>query len=515
MRSSVSSAPHLVWEDLTLSSPVIASCIGFASLFGFVWMVLVRFFAHFMVWTTVISLSAGCGIGAYYMWQQQLEMKASPRYGIDDLFTQQTDILYYAFFAVAGIGCLYTLIVIFLHQKIIIAVKVMKEASRAVAAQPATLLLPVLTLALSAGIIAACAVICTLLLSTGDLVRATPGFGHLYVPLSTCGWMALVVFGAMWMLCFVKHLQHAAIAGALSSWYFGEDGPGTSPCLGSFNRVLLRHIGTIAFGSLLITLLQAVRFVVIIIMKRLKGCAGDSSLAKLACCCVTCCLGCVERTVRYLSRNAYIIMMIHGTGFCTSASEAVGLLTKHMVKVAIVRSIGAGFLLLGKLFVAGCAASIGAFFLLTQPPYKEKLFSIVPAVIAITIGAWIVGTAFMSVYNVAVDTIFMCYALDLESAKNGQRVACPESISKMIQETGDGEASVEPSVGRGSSRRNISRQGSSEHTIYVGGLGEVKPAQLSEGTSTRQAAPSTIEINEATYYQGRQQHEYPASYVRR
>ena len=72
MRSSVSSAPHLVWEDLTLSSPVIASCIGFASLFGFVWMVLVRFFAHFMVWTTVISLSAGCGIGAYYMWQQQI-----------------------------------------------------------------------------------------------------------------------------------------------------------------------------------------------------------------------------------------------------------------------------------------------------------------------------------------------------------------------------------------------------------------------------------------------------------
>ena len=92
-----------------------------------------------------------------------------------------------------------------------------------------------------------------------------------------------------------------------------------------------------------------------------------------------------------------------------------------MVKVAVVRSIGAGFLLLGKVFIAAAAASIGAFFLLTQQPYKDELFSIAPAVVVIALGSWMVGSGFMAVYNIAVDTIFLCYALDLESVKQGQR----------------------------------------------------------------------------------------------
>ena len=80
MRSFVSTAPHLIWEDLVLSAPVIGACIGFAFAFGFVWMLLVRFFAHLMVWGTVLSLGGGCGIGAYFMWMTAYNMKQSIKY---------------------------------------------------------------------------------------------------------------------------------------------------------------------------------------------------------------------------------------------------------------------------------------------------------------------------------------------------------------------------------------------------------------------------------------------------
>ena len=53
----------------------------------------------------------------------------------------------------------------------------------------------------------------------GDLEREAPGFGRLYVPLPTWGWFALLIFSAMWLLCFVRHVQHCAIAGSLASWY--------------------------------------------------------------------------------------------------------------------------------------------------------------------------------------------------------------------------------------------------------------------------------------------------------
>ena len=41
-----------------------------------------------------------------------------------------------------------------------------------------------------------------LLLSTGELLIATPGFGHFHVSLETSGWMALHVFGTLWLVCF-------------------------------------------------------------------------------------------------------------------------------------------------------------------------------------------------------------------------------------------------------------------------------------------------------------------------
>ena len=62
-----------------MSAPVIYSCIGCALLFAFLWLVLLRLFAHFMVWFTVTALGGGCALGAYFMWQTQADMKASPR----------------------------------------------------------------------------------------------------------------------------------------------------------------------------------------------------------------------------------------------------------------------------------------------------------------------------------------------------------------------------------------------------------------------------------------------------
>ena len=95
-------------------------------------------------------------------------------------------------------------------------------------------------------------------------------------------------------------------------------------------------------------------------MKRLAACAGDSKLARLSCICVVYCIGCIERCVRYLSRNAYVLTMLNGTPFCTSAGEALSLLTKHALKVSLARSIGSAFLLLGKIFVLAACAAVGA-----------------------------------------------------------------------------------------------------------------------------------------------------------
>ena len=64
----------------------------------------------------------------------------------------------------------------------------------------------------------------------------------------------------------------------------------------------------------------------------------------------------------------------------------------------------------------------------SREPYTTELFSIVPAVVTIAIGAWVVGTGFMSVYNMAIETVFLCYTMD------GSHPGGQESVAKLCDE---------------------------------------------------------------------------------
>ena len=79
------------------------------------------------------------------------------------------------------------------------------------------------TLALSVGIFAAGGTVALHLFSTGELVKAFPGFGHLHISLATWGWVSLLLFGCLWLLCYVRHVQHCTVAGAVSIWYHADD----------------------------------------------------------------------------------------------------------------------------------------------------------------------------------------------------------------------------------------------------------------------------------------------------
>jgi choline transporter-like protein 2/4/5 len=43
-------------------------------------------------------------------------------------------------------------------------------------------------------------------------------------------------------------------------------------------------------------------------------------------CCVKCCMWCLEKIMAFINRNAYILMAIKGTGYCSSAARALKLI---------------------------------------------------------------------------------------------------------------------------------------------------------------------------------------------
>jgi hypothetical protein len=489
MRKFVSSAPHLAYEDIRISLPVIASCIGIAVSFGLVWMLLLRCFSGCMVWATLALIGGGLAFGSWWAYNEQASMKQDALYSVDDAYTHQVDLLYAACFGLAGLTALYLLLLGCVRKKIHIAVGVMKEATRAVAALPLMLMVPLVTLCLVLVVLAYGVVTALLLVSSGELQRGPgrSGFGHLEVDGDTWLLLALHAVGVLWVTWFLRHVQHACVAGAVAQWYFSGDrwvGLGNFPVVGSYCRVLRFHSGSIALGSALITALQAVRFVVLFLSRRLASCKlHNNRLCDLCCCCLNCCLKCVERFVRFLSRNAYVQMMVTGRPFCSSATEALSLLTKNLIKVAVVRSIGWAFLFVGKLFIAAASGGIAAAFLLTQPPYSTELYSITAPVVVVVAGAWLVAIAFMGVYNMTIDTILICFCIDQERVKAGEPPYCSASLAALIQA---------PEVQEESRLRYKSMEETSTREASFAAMKSEKSARSAKSLPVKEIAPAGL-----------------------
>ena len=68
------------------------------------------------------------------------------------------------------------------------------------------------------------------------------------------------------------------------------------------------HTGSIAFGALLIAIIQLIRIILEYIDHKLKG--KDNKVVKFILCCCKCCFWCLEKFMKFINRNAYIMVTL-------------------------------------------------------------------------------------------------------------------------------------------------------------------------------------------------------------
>jgi choline transporter-like protein 2/4/5 len=61
---------------------------------------------------------------------------------------------------------------------------------------------------------------------------------------------------------------------------------------------------------------------------------------------------CVELILKFINRNAYILVASKGMSYCTAAGEAVALIIKNALRLLAVNVVGDSLIWLGKLGVA-------------------------------------------------------------------------------------------------------------------------------------------------------------------
>ncbi|KAF3843942.1 hypothetical protein F7725_015990 [Dissostichus mawsoni] len=325
------------------------------------------------------------------------------------------------------------LLLIFLRKRIMIAIALIKEASRAVGHVMSSLFYPILTFALLSVVIAYWAITavykvfnnseCEYSRDTCDPKTFNISNVSSQCPDAEClfafyGGETLYhkylilfqfynVFLFFWCANFVTALGQVTLSGAFASYYWAFKKPDDIPAFpifASLGRALRYHTGSLAFGSLILSIVQVIRVLLEYLDHKLKG--AQNKCAKFLLSCMKCCFWCLEKCIKFLNRNAYIMIAIYGKSFCPSAKDAFFLLMRNIVRVAVLDKVTDFLLFLGS---SSSLESIKA----VEEAAPSLNYYWVP-IMTLVVGSYLIAHGFFSVYAMCVDTLFLCFLEDLE-----------------------------------------------------------------------------------------------------
>ena len=178
------------------------------------------------------------------------------------------------------------------------------------------------------------------------------------------------LFMWFWTSGFVNAIGVMVVAGTIGKWYFKKEEEkgdvGSTTLLQALCCVLTSHLGSVAYGSLVIAVIQLVRSIMLWVMgarvtdryidRKFKETQTMNPLVKCGFKCCHCCLFCLEKCMRYISRNAYILVINRGQNFFKASVESFSLLVANLAKVTTLKSVSTLFIWIGK--VGNCVLCV-------------------------------------------------------------------------------------------------------------------------------------------------------------
>uniref|UniRef100_A0A667WXS0 Choline transporter-like protein n=1 Tax=Myripristis murdjan TaxID=586833 RepID=A0A667WXS0_9TELE len=476
-----------IFEDFASAWPWILIGLLIAMIVSLLFLLLLRFTAPVMVWLLIIGV---LGVGAYGIWHCYWEYsnyKANSATISEIGFTTNFEVYlqvqetWLAFLIIISVAeAIILLTVIFLRKRILIAIALIQEASKAISYMMSSLLYPLFTavlllvthcvqkwkngitqyLATSGGPVYKVVALnssqgdCMSINGTVDCEPTTfnpseyshcPSASCIFIKYNDEGLLQRNLFNLqiynvvafLWCANFVIALGQCTLAGAFASYYWAFNKPNDIPMFpvsAGFMRSLRYHVGSLAFGALILTLVQVVRILLEYIDHKTRS--AQNACARFLMCCLKCCFWCLEKFIKFLNRNAYIMIAIYGKNFCVSAKNAFMLLMRNVIRVVVLDKVTDLLLFFGKLLVVGGVGVLSFFFfsgriLLPGNTFRSETLNYYwMPIIVVVIGTYLIAHGFFSVYNMCVDTLFLCFLEDLE--RNDGSMGKPYFMSKNL-----------------------------------------------------------------------------------
>lgn len=103
---------------------------------------------------------------------------------------------------------------------------------------------------------------------------------------------------------------------------------------------------------------------------QLEKAGKENKLVKILLCATSYLLDCLERFIKFISKNAYIQIALTGKNFCAAAWNAFILILKNALRFGTANSIGFIFNILGVGFIASANGCVVYGILHYDPKYK-------------------------------------------------------------------------------------------------------------------------------------------------
>lgn len=146
--------------------------------------------------------------------------------------------------------------------------------------------------------------------------------------LSEYQWLPHIInlFMFYWVESFIIGYGQMVLASTFGIWYWSQS-KASMIMFRAIKDTTIYHLGSVAFGSLLIAIVKLIRWLISRVEKKLKKAAGLNPVSRAIICFVSCCCKCffycLEKFLKFLSKNAYIMVAIYGKNFCASARDAL------------------------------------------------------------------------------------------------------------------------------------------------------------------------------------------------
>jgi len=437
-----------------------------------------------------------------YPWEECIPIgiiqpECSSGYAVENKGTRE--ILYYASFVVWGFGALWILVILFLVKRIRLAIALNKVAAQFLAYNPHILLVPIVQ-AIVAIVWVSFWLFCAAFLLSQVPADYTPTgsfatYQEAYGTANTCAFwessdecggtpgacngqwptgsvwkvndeaecdmadgmakcwkcappryamdwrFAVSFFVFLWNNAFNVALGQILIAMAVGMWFFTrkEEKGKTSIVPGAVRTIFRYHIGSVAFGSFIVALVQFIRYFMKYLEKQAQAQKNKCMVYTLRV--IQCCIWCFEKCIKFLNKNAYIQIALTGNNFCTSARKAFFLILRNVIRFGTLAALSGIIHAIGFVFIMSATVVVG-YFLMRE--MHDDISPFMPIVCFILV-SYVVAKLYMNVFGLAVDTSLQCF-LCVEEMGLGQDCVPPVLANFVKQQTSKAAVTAQASA---------------------------------------------------------------------